>query len=525
MLTIGSIWVALVVLLGGRIDRILALSAPNQHGCSSRRCPPLRATPKGELLLQSASDKSCINSATTTTQRGLDVTEPRERLAFPQQTPHSGRHFLPSHPAYSSSKGWRWRFARQKRRKRFTEGWYYRLTLPDEVSSFAFVISIEDPGHSPPSDLRLACIQVVGPDDEYLVQGDRDNTRFWAWNRQQGLGCTFNYTENVEDIEEMKQKAALSESEWKATVASGFQILPTRWLGRVRGRDGTVGTVLEGKGEGFACDFDFTVDPICGWGGTSHAEQKSTAGWLASFPIFEPHWQITLADARASGSVMWKGKTYHFKNAPFYAEKNWGASLPKKWYWTQCNAFRGYDQLSVVAGGGIREIPFGMEEALGMVSVHYNGILYEAVPWMGGMSWDVDTWGRWVLKGNSTLGDRRFAVEVTYICDPNLIPGLVFRAPTKREGLVRFCRDTFVATCELSLWELDWDETTSQNIRGRSIIEKARSSQGGAEVGGGPWWDTWREESTVKRPIRALLRLPYRISQAKKRIRMLLRIK
>lgn len=450
---------------------------------------------------------------------GGEICEPLNHKAYPQQTPHSGRHFLPSHPAYRRSTSWRNLLSLPKRRKRFTEGWYYRLTLPEEHVSFAFIVSIEDPGHRPPSELRLACIQVVGPNDEYLVQGKRDDSLFWAWDKQQGLGCAFSYTQGVNE-EEMKLKTALTKSEWKEKVDTGFQILPTSLLGRVRGRDGTKGSILDDEGEPFSCDFDLSVDPICGWGGAMSTDQKSTAGWLSSFPIFEPHWQITLADARASGSVTWKENTYTFKDAPFYAEKNWGAALPRKWYWTQCNAFDGYEQLSVVAGGGIRKVPFGKEEALGMVSCHFNGTLYEAVPWLGGMSWEVATWGSWVLRGNSTWGDRPFEIEVVYKCDPATNPGLVFRAPTPGEGLVRYCRDTFDAECTLSLWILEWDECLQRHVRGAGppLVDRAKSTQGGAEVGGGPWWDEWKGESRLKRPIRALLRLPYKVQRAKRNI-------
>lgn len=208
-------------------------------------------------------------------------------------------------------------------------------------------------------------------------------------------------------------------------------------------------------------------------------------------------------------------------NAPFYAEKNWGAALPRKWYWTQLNSFEGYEQLSVVAGGGIRKVPFGKEEALGMVSVHFNGTLYEAVPWLGGMTWEVATWGSWVLRGNSTLCDRPFEVEVTYKCDPTTTPGLVFRAPTPDAGLVRFCRDTFEAETTLSLWELEWNGREKRYVRnaGHPLIDRARSSQGGAEIGGGPWWDTWVAEARVKKPIKALLRLPYRLRQARQKLK------
>ena len=37
----------------------------------------------------------------------------------------------------------------------------------------------------------------------------------------------------------------------------------------------------------------FSVQPQLGWG-QKHGEQKATAGWLASLPVFEPHWQVFL---------------------------------------------------------------------------------------------------------------------------------------------------------------------------------------------------------------------------------------
>lgn len=103
-------------------------------------------------------------------------------------------------------------------------------------------------------------------------------------------------------------------------MESGFQILPTSLLGRVRGRDGAVGGILDDDRnddtiERFSCDFDFAVHPVCGWGGTTELQQKSTAGWLSYWPVFEPHWQITLADARATGTITWKNSTFQFTNA------------------------------------------------------------------------------------------------------------------------------------------------------------------------------------------------------------------
>ena len=236
--------------------------------------------------------------------------------------------------------------------------------------------------------------------------------------------------------------------------------------------------------------------------------------------MFEPHWQVTLADARASGRITWQNRTYNFSDAKFYAEKNWGAALPAKWYWTQCNSFEGFDNLSVTAGGGVRGIPFGGKESLGMVAIHYNNTFFEATPWTGDMSWNVTKWGSWELTGRSIYEEPFFEAKVSYTLR-NDQDGLVFRAPTPDEGMVYFCRDTFEAMTTLTLWELEWDKGLRQFVRKESppLIDGATSLQGGAELGGGPWWDTWTATSKVSKPVLVLLRSPLLLQKLRRRIR------
>ena len=46
-----------------------------------------------------------------------------------------------------------------------------------------------------------------------------------------------------------------------------------------------------------------------------------------------------MAHGLASGWIEWGGQRYEFKDAPSYAEKNWGGGFPKKWFWVQCNSW------------------------------------------------------------------------------------------------------------------------------------------------------------------------------------------
>jgi tocopherol cyclase len=150
-----------------------------------------------------------------------------------------------------------------------------------------------------------------------------------------------------------------------------------------------------------------------------------------------------------------------------------------------------------------------------MVSVHYNGKFYEATPWLGTMQWNISTWGYWKMTGRSTKGARPFEVQLEAICES---PGVKLRAPTEKEGMQYFCRDSFHGNVKLSLWELERDPVTNEYVRGALLINNATSSQAAVEVGGGPWWDSWIDVSVMKQPMRGLVRVPYRIANLKNRL-------
>lgn len=441
-------------------------------------------------------------------------------VAYPQQTPHAECHFTPTINTLKKTNDKRKPKLKQGRR-RFMEGWYYRITIPEEKVSFAIIMSIEDPGLSDSSNLTLAACQIMGPNDEYLIQGSKNDTRLWAFDDSQSLGCTFNFThENDEDI------IGPIHENFDNIVSSGFQILPNKLQGKIVGHDGcqsyTNQDIVDMKGNAGNCKFDINITPLVGWGGNKINQQRSTAGWLASYPVFEPHWQVTLADARATGYIEWKDKLYQFDNVPFYAEKNWGGTFPIKWYWVQCNSFDGYgddnnNQLCLTSGGGIRELPlFKQKEEVGLIGIHYKNEFYEAVPWTGTMEWDIDPWGKWILKGKCTKGELKFESEVVAECKQ---PGVILRAPTQKDGLVYFCRDSFYANITLSLWPLEYDMNSNDWVRGKKpIIDCAKSCQAAVEIGGGPWWTSWKGTSYMKQPMRGLVRFPYLIQAIKRKL-------
>ena len=61
--------------------------------------------------------------------------------------------------------------------------------------------------------------------------------------------------------------------------------------------------------------------------------------------------QILMARGTASGWVQWGEQRYEFTDAPAYAEKNWGAGFPKKWFWVVATGFEGEPDASLTAVG------------------------------------------------------------------------------------------------------------------------------------------------------------------------------
>lgn len=351
------------------------------------------------------------------------------------QTPHSGYHWDQS-------------------ARRFFEGWYYRVTLPDSQQTFAFMYSIEDPIGGQPHSGGAA--QILGPDDTYLCRTFPDVDRFWAWKNALGLGHW--------GQADLLQPGYLAPDAFNAHVVQGYQGTATWHQGK-----------LWDPGTGQTARWEYQIQPVYGWGNAAQAQQ-STAGWLSQFQIFEPGWQILMAHGLATGWIEWNGVRYNFTQAPAYGEKNWGGAFPTKWFWLNCNAFEQEPDLALTAGGGRRGVLWWMESAA-LVGIHHRGLFYEFVPWNAEVSWEIHPWGYWHM----TAENRHYRVELT---GTTTEPGTPLRAPTE-QGLAFCCRDTMKGEITLRLW---------QRSPGRSqLLMEAQSALCGLEVGGAPWEQAWCE--------------------------------
>jgi len=364
------------------------------------------------------------------------------------QTPHSGYHWEGSN-------------------RRFFEGWYYRVTLPDCAQTFAFMYSIEDPiggkAHSG------GAAQILGINDEYLCRTFPDVQQFWAWQEALGLG---HWRKNAYKLQSGQVQPRYLEPEefdrllTDAWISDGYQATATWHQGK-----------LTDPGSGQTARWQYQIQPVYGWGDRAGVPQ-STAGILSRLQIFEPGWQILMAHGLATGWIEWNGQRYSFCNAPAYGEKNWGGAFPQKWFWLNCNAFEAQPDLALTAGGGRRGV-LGWMESVAMIGVHHSGKFYEFVPWNAEVNWEIYPWGYWRMHA------RNAQYEIELIGSTHH-PGTPLRAPTAA-GLAFCCRDTMQGELTLTL-----RERQGQKSKGEGVILQAKSHLCGLEVGGTPWEEPWR---------------------------------
>lgn len=365
----------------------------------------------------------------------------------PLQTPHSGYHWTGS-------------------RRRFFEGWYFRVTLPKVGQTFAFMYSIEDPGGGQPYSGGAA--QILGPQDGYLCRTFPNPQLFWAWKESLGLGhwrtaahLPAAHPTVTSDFGSATPAQFLLPGEFDRHIQEGYQATATWHQGTLYdpSRNDTV-------------RWQYSTEPLYGWG-QPNQPQQSTAGWLSRFQIFEPGWQVLMAHGLATGWIEWQGQRYDFAQAPAYSEKNWGGSFPQKWFWLQCNAFDQAD-VALTAGGGRRQVLTWMEE-VAMVGIHHGGQFYEFVPWNATLRWHIAPWGSWRLRAERP----DYVVELSGHTDRS---GTLLRAPTQH-GLAFRCRETAHGHLTLTLWRRQGHTLT--------LVLAAQSNQASLETGGGPWDHDW----------------------------------
>ncbi|NEQ45099.1 MAG: tocopherol cyclase [Leptolyngbya sp. SIOISBB] len=342
--------------------------------------------------------------------------------------------------------------------RRFFEGWYVRLTLPQQAETFGFMYSIDDPaGHSV---LSGGAAQILGPGDQYLYSAFPDVQQFWAWPHRLGVGHW------QRPVKPQLGSHYLPPEVFEQTVQQGYQLTATQHQGCVA--DVTTGAIAR---------WNYTIEPVYGWGASSQPA-LATAGWLSYLPLFEPGWQVLMAHGLATGWADWQGQRYEFHQAPTYMEKNWGGAFPQRWFWMQANTFAALPDLTITAVGGRRQV-LGKVETVGLIGLHFAGRAIALTSLTAAMTWQVKTWGSWQM----TAENHRYRVVVRGKSAPS--PTQV-QVPT-RAGLRFECWDTTHGHLDVEVWE-----RSLPNQPQKSLIFRASTDLAALEVGGQGWEQDWQ---------------------------------
>lgn len=438
-------------------------------------------------------------AAATVAASPSDAAPPHSRLRTPHAGYHhdgSGRRFFEGWYFKVGRRGGGWRWANHARAAPTSTPPHPtpQVTLPAPHNGFALIYSVEDPGSG--GGKRKAAgsapgvgAQVMGPADGYLLRHTPSTESFWGDPSSLSLGACF---EPVRGAASLPPRSPVAPAAFDAAVALGFQATPTWHQGRLAADDGAAPGALPSTVK--ACSWAFSVTPTLGWGAEG-GPQRATAGWMAALPVFEPHWQVLMARGEATGWLEWGGERVAFERAPAYAEKNWGAGFPSRWWWVQCDAFDGEDDAAMTAVGatrGLAGVP-GLAETVGMVGLHWRGRFFELAPWTGTMEWAVDAWGGWA----ATARDGEVEAELVAACAG---AGTPLRAPTAGRGLAVACRDSFAGSLTVTLRALRPDGSRGE------VLAVLTSSRAAVETGGGPWAGRWDAAASMREPLRSMAR-------------------
>lgn len=363
---------------------------------------------------------------------------------------HGGTHPPNSHSHY---------FSNRKKRVYF-EGWFLRAVLPNG-DSFAFIYVIESPGKG--------CVQVIDPHDNLHI-GQLDLNSVFRASKEHWELSHWGHRPPY-----LPKPAGYPVLDTNQPVLQGWQV----------DHFGTHGSVYTST---TSVQWKVNYEPTLGWG--SRGTGRHTGTWIASFPVFEPGYQVLMAQGYVSdGWVKIGDSTVDLKGSTVYAEKNWGESFPSKWFWMQANTFRSEQDLCVVGLGARREVVVA-EETVGMVAVHFNGELYEFANWSSThINWRT-SWGDWFMEAKTRNG---FSVTVTGCCKDE---GMQILGPTAT-GLAYTMRDTTRGTLRVRMC----------NPQGKVIVDD-QCDTAQLEVGGEYLDSVWEESvKPLPQPLRGLVNL------------------
>jgi hypothetical protein len=100
---------------------------------------------------------------------------------------------------------------------------------------------------------------------------------------------------------------------------------------------------------------DFSIDRFVGW-----PHSLGGGGVFSAVPFLGQYWHPHVLGGAVSGQASIGDEQWTFDGADIYAEKNWGAGFPERWWWGQAQGFARPDVCVAFGGGRLTAGPLAM---------------------------------------------------------------------------------------------------------------------------------------------------------------------
>jgi tocopherol cyclase len=99
---------------------------------------------------------------------------------------------------------------------------------------------------------------------------------------------------------------------------------------------------------------DVTLDELVGW-----PLRLGGGGLLSLLPFLRQYWHPHVLGGRTTGHLVIDDEQCDLDGADVYAEKNWGAGFPDRWWWGQAQGFADRPLCVAFGGGRLAAGPLG----------------------------------------------------------------------------------------------------------------------------------------------------------------------
>lgn len=197
--------------------------------------------------------------------------------------------------------------------------------------------------------------------------------------------------------------------------------------------------------------------------------------WATGRGLTNIEWYPAQASATCEGEIISDHKTYRFKNAPCYQDRNWGIEFPEWWTWIVSNNFNGHPQSALAVGGGKPKFKNGFDKIEGVsIGLKHKGREYSWRPNdLDFVKIDIN-FGKWEVKA----ADSRFKVEIKAHAPKSKFMDLQFATPT---GEIFHDYEALQGDVVVRLYK--------RTLRGWKLLDEIESNSAGIEFGSHDTYD------------------------------------